>query len=84
MTGAAHEGPPARRAGGFRITWVPGSDRLHGICHCGADRVSEDPAELWTWLYDHPVDHRPTPEPAGDASPERSRALVPTPVGIAP
>jgi len=75
VTGIGYEGPRPRE-GGFRVAWVPGSDRLHGICHCGADRVSEDPVELWTWLYDHPVGHRPEPEPrAGDAPP----AQHPTP-----
>lgn len=38
----------------LRVTWVPGSDLLHGTCHCGAERTSEDPIALWDWLLDHP------------------------------
>jgi hypothetical protein len=40
----------------YRIVWEPGSDRLHGICHCGAERYADDPVELWLWLLAHP-DH---------------------------
>ena len=41
----------------FKITWVPGQDTMLGICHCGAERIAEDPIELWMWLLGHPVDH---------------------------
>ncbi|GAA0560227.1 hypothetical protein GCM10009546_22970 [Actinomadura livida] len=47
---------PARPVSGgrLRVEWSPGSDRLTGICHCGARRTAEDPAEIWTWLLAHP------------------------------
>jgi hypothetical protein len=83
VTAAGQDRPLSHEAAGFRVTWLPGSDQLHGACHCGADRVSEDPIDLWTWLYDHPVGHLPAQEPVpDDTSPHRSRALVPMPVGI--
>ncbi|GAA2143318.1 hypothetical protein [Actinomadura napierensis] len=46
----------AGTAGGgrLRVEWSPGSDRLTGICHCGARRTAEDPAEIWAWLLSHP------------------------------
>ncbi|MEU5904570.1 hypothetical protein [Micromonospora sp. NPDC047527] len=51
----------------YRIHWVPGSDTLRGICHCGAERVAEEPVELWEWLLAHPEGHRaaavPVPGP---------------------
>jgi hypothetical protein len=40
----------------FRVLWTPGSDRLIGRCHCGAERHGEDPVALWAWLLAHP-DH---------------------------
>lgn len=40
----------------YRIVWEPGSDRLLGTCHCGAERTAEDPVQLWQWLLAHP-DH---------------------------
>jgi hypothetical protein len=45
-------GPVA--GGRLRVEWSPGSDRLTGSCHCGAQRTAEDPAEIWTWLLSHP------------------------------
>ncbi|MFI6784548.1 hypothetical protein [Micromonospora sp. NPDC050276] len=51
----------------YRIHWVPGTDTLRGICHCGAERVAEEPAELWEWLLAHPQGHQgaavPSPRP---------------------
>jgi len=41
----------------YRIHWVPGTDTLRGICHCGAERVAEEPVELWEWLLAHPQGH---------------------------
>lgn len=38
----------------YRIHWVPGTDRLLGVCFCGEERVFEDPVELWDWLLAHP------------------------------
>jgi hypothetical protein len=51
--------PPAGRSGEesvYRIHWVPGTDQLHGVCFCGAQRRFEGPVELWDWLVSHP-DH---------------------------
>ncbi|RIV40584.1 hypothetical protein [Micromonospora radicis] len=51
----------------YRIHWLPGTDTLRGVCHCGAERVAEEPVELWEWLLAHPQGHRastvPTPAP---------------------
>ncbi|MFI9644113.1 hypothetical protein ACIG87_29355 [Micromonospora sp. NPDC051925] len=44
----------------YRVHWVPGTDTLRGICHCGAERIAEEPVELWEWLLAHPQDHRAT------------------------
>ncbi|MFS7874626.1 hypothetical protein ACEYXF_15045 [Streptomyces asiaticus] len=43
----------------YRIDWLPGTDVLHGVCHCGAERTAEDPVELWQWMLAHPSGHRP-------------------------
>jgi hypothetical protein len=40
----------------YRISWTPGSDRLHGVCHCGAEHDADDPVVMWQWLLAHP-DH---------------------------
>ncbi|MEU4552098.1 hypothetical protein [Micromonospora violae] len=52
----------------YWIHWVPGTDTLRGICHCGAERLAEDPIELWEWLLAHPQGHQgeaaPAPGPA--------------------
>ncbi len=37
-----------------RITWLPGTDRLLGTCHCGAMGEAEDPVAMWQWLLAHP------------------------------
>jgi hypothetical protein len=42
-----------------RVRWLPGTDRLTGVCHCGAEREAEDPIELWAWLLTHPEGHLP-------------------------
>jgi hypothetical protein len=47
---------PATGGQVYRIVWSPGSDRLHGTCHCGAEQVAEDPVRMWEWLLAHP-DH---------------------------
>ena len=53
---------------------MPGTDTLRGICHCGAERLAEEPVELWEWLLAHPQGHQGvgragarTAEAAGDA-----------------
>ncbi|MFD6059844.1 hypothetical protein [Rhodococcus wratislaviensis] len=50
-----------RGANVLRIVWVPGTDRLRGVCHCGAAYEAGDPAAVWEWLLAHPVgqDHAP-------------------------
>lgn len=56
-------------AGVVRVVWVPGSDRLRGVCHCGAEHVAEGPVQVWEWLLAHPVGHGggvpAAPEPVG-------------------
>lgn len=50
----------------IRVNWLPGSDRLRGRCHCGAETEAEDPVQMWDWLLAHP-DHPsggPGPAPA--------------------
>jgi len=41
----------------YRVHWVPGTDTLLGVCHCGARRHAEEPAALWDWLLAHPRGH---------------------------
>ncbi|MGY1708723.1 hypothetical protein ACI8AC_04355 [Geodermatophilus sp. SYSU D00758] len=51
--------PPRHVLGGervLRVNWLPGSDRLRGRCHCGAEAEGEDPTAMWEWLLAHP-DH---------------------------
>ncbi|GAB3804934.1 hypothetical protein [Micromonospora zhanjiangensis] len=52
----------------YRIQWIPGTDTLRGTCHCGAERVAEEPVELWDWLLAHPRDHRAAAVPASGPS----------------
>jgi len=61
MTTALSGGPPVTPPLGppadaelIRVRWLPGSDRLVGTCHCGAETVAEDPVSLWEWLLAHP------------------------------
>jgi hypothetical protein len=39
----------------IRVGWLPGSDRLRGRCHCGAETEADDPVLMWEWLSAHPV-----------------------------
>ncbi|MGX1273484.1 hypothetical protein [Streptomyces phaeoluteigriseus] len=43
----------------YRIDWLPGTDVLHGTCHCGAEHAAQDPVEMWEWMLGHPEGHRP-------------------------
>lgn len=43
----------------YRIDWLPGTDILHGTCHCGAEHAAQDPIEMWEWMLGHPEGHRP-------------------------
>jgi hypothetical protein len=50
----------------YRIHWVLGTDLMRAVCHCGAERVFEEPVELWDWLLAHPDGHTagpPLPRP---------------------
>jgi hypothetical protein len=61
MTGP-HEIPAAPAVLGgervYRIHWVLGTDRQRAVCFCGADRIFDDPVELWEWLLGHPDGHQ--------------------------
>ena len=48
----------------YRVHWRLGTDRLAGVCHCGAERESDDPIELWEWLLAHPDGHQGAPWPS--------------------
>lgn len=43
----------------YRIDWLPGTDLLHGTCHCGREHTARDPVEMWDWMLAHPRGHRP-------------------------
>ena len=57
----------------LRVEWLPGSDRLRGRCHCGAETEGEEPVAMWEWLLAHP-DH-----PAGGPGTPRPPAVLPAP-----
>lgn len=46
----------------YRIDWLPGTDTLHGTCHCGAEHTAQDPVTMWEWMLGHPEGHRSHPE----------------------
>ncbi|MBB4932895.1 hypothetical protein F4561_003715 [Lipingzhangella halophila] len=46
-----------RGDGVVRVHWVLGTDLLRAVCHCGAERLFEDPVELWAWVLAHPDGH---------------------------
>lgn len=48
----------------YRVHWVPGTDILHGTCHCGAERLADEPVALWEWLLGHPQGHGRASVPA--------------------
>jgi hypothetical protein len=53
----------------YRVDWIPGSDVLHGTCHCGAEHSAQDPVAMWEWMLGHPEGHRPQGhQPPGHAS----------------
>jgi hypothetical protein len=41
----------------YRVVWVPGTDELVGVCHCGAEHVASSPIDIWAWLLAHPQGH---------------------------
>ena len=58
----------------IHVRWLPGSDRMQGRCHCGAQTEADDPVLLWDWLSAHPV------HPGGGAAvPQPPPVLSPTP-----
>ncbi|WP_328345931.1 hypothetical protein [Micromonospora sp. NBC_00421] len=61
-----------------RVHWVPGTDTLRGICHCGAERAADEPVELWEWLLGHPRGHRVPARPAS-VPPARPAATASVP-----
>lgn len=48
----------------YRIDWMPGTDLLHGTCHCGAEHTAQDPVEMWEWMLGHPVGHAAPESPS--------------------
>jgi hypothetical protein len=63
----------------LRVEWLPGSDRLHGRCHCGAAATGEDPVEMWTWLLahpDHPAGGPGEPAPPGELPPPPAHVVT--------
>ena len=44
----------------YRIDWLPGTDTLHGTCHCGREHTAQDPIEMWEWMLAHPRGHEPS------------------------
>jgi hypothetical protein len=53
----------------YRVDWIPGTDVLHGTCHCGAEHSAQDPVAMWEWMLGHPEGHRPQGhQPPGHAS----------------
>ncbi|MCE3554356.1 hypothetical protein LWC33_23230 [Pseudonocardia sp. RS11V-5] len=78
MSGGIPEAPPV--LGGdrvYRIHWVLGTDRLRAVCHCGSERIFEDPVELWEWLLAHPDGHEPAAVPAPSPGPAPAREPAP-------
>ncbi|WP_181807743.1 hypothetical protein [Streptomyces shenzhenensis] len=43
----------------YRVDWLPGTDVLHGTCHCGAEHTAQDPVGMWEWMLGHPEGHQP-------------------------
>jgi hypothetical protein len=52
----------------YRIAWLPGTDVLHGTCHCGREHSSQDPIEMWEWMLAHPRGHEPQADQARGSS----------------
>ncbi len=50
----------------YRIDWIPGTDELLGLCHCGATHRGQDPALMWEWMLAHPVGHTPATQVGDD------------------
>ena len=53
----------------YRIHWVLGTDQLRAVCHCGSERIFDDPVQLWEWLLGHPDGHLPPSLPNPAAQP---------------
>ncbi|MDX3314411.1 hypothetical protein ACWGH3_27495 [Streptomyces sp. NPDC054884] len=58
----------------YRVDWLPGTDILHGTCHCGAEHTAQDPVVMWEWMLAHPEGHEPHGhEPHGPAPHEHEQ-----------
>jgi hypothetical protein len=56
----------------YRIDWLPGTDILHGTCHCFAEHTAQDPIEMWEWMLGHPEGHAPRGQERGqEGEPEQ-------------
>lgn len=70
-------------AGVVRVHWVLGTDLLRAVCHCRAERLFDDPVELWAWVVAHPDGHGGTGgsgalgAPPGHETPAGPREAVP-------
>lgn len=60
----------------YRIDWLPGTDVLHGTCHCGAQHTAQDPVEMWEWMLGHPEGHSPH-EPDEQGEPDALQGASP-------
>lgn len=69
MTTPSSPAPSPAHREVYRIDWLPGTDLLHGTCHCGREHTSQDPVEMWEWMLAHPQGHEPQGhEPRGNSS----------------
>ena len=72
-SGAVRHGDRATAV--YRVDWLPGTDRLRGTCHCGADqRARRTRSGMWEWLLAHPDDHLADPAAANRSAPGRRDA----------
>lgn len=53
----APPGLAAAAAKVYCVDWVPGTNRLRGVCPCGAVTEVDDPALMWEWLVGHRARH---------------------------
>ena len=71
--------PAPATAGDAGGNWLPGSDRLRGRCHCGAESEAPDPVAMWEWLLahpDHPVRRSAATEPPADLPPPPAHVVT--------
>ncbi|MEV1061865.1 hypothetical protein [Streptomyces sp. NPDC050263] len=63
----------------YRVDWLPGTDVLHGTCHCGAEHASQDPIEMWEWMLGHPEGHEPQAHEPQETEPRGTEPRGSTP-----